>query len=138
MSIYLQLNAGVQGSHSWSGTGTEYPTEAGVVVFSASRKLLHINRQAARWLKLGGLAARRDRRDIGERLPLPDTVIDLFEDLLLIVRSRTEAEDWRQIEIAGLIPGSSHRLLLRGFGIPDKRGIAEARIVMTVEATPVD
>lgn len=138
MNINLELDAGVQGSHGWTGTGVAPPTGAGIVVFSASMKLVHINRQAAQWLQLGGFAGRRDRRDIGERLPLSDAVIDLFEDLLLIVRSRTETEDWRQIEIAGLITGPSHRLLLRGFGIPDKRGIAEARIVMTVEAAHVD
>lgn len=138
MNMNSELESRVQGAHEWTWAGADAPVGSGLLVFSASRELLHINRQAVQWLQLGGLACQGDGSDAREQQVLPDAVTYLFEELLHIVRGRTEAEDWRQIEITSLIRRPLQRLLLRGFGIPDKRGIKQARIVMTVEEAHLD
>mgnify|MGYP006874243817 CR=1 FL=1 len=106
MSINPEVEQSVPVSHDWTRSGVDIPAGLGIVVFSTSRELLHINRQAVRSLQLGGRFGQGRRRASREQASLPGAVTDLFDDLLLIVRARIEAEDWRQIEIAGLIPGS--------------------------------
>ena len=106
---------------------------SGLAIFSGSGDLLHINRQAAHWLRLDSRVGRGIANDQhGQETP-SRVLSSLRDDLLHIVSERTEATDWRRIEITSLIHVGSRRLLLRGFGIPDRKGMNEARIVLTIE-----
>ncbi len=135
-NIYFESRG--QRSRDLTLTVVEAPARSGVLEFTLSGELRYVDRQAVQWLQLDGRSGWGVERDGCVQQALPVEVTDLFEDLLHIVRVRTEGSDWRRIEITSLIRGPSHRLILRGFGIPDRRGITEARIVMTVEEARFD
>ena len=126
------------GRGSWIRTwlGDIAHMKCGLAIFSGSGELLHINRQAACWLRLGRRVGRDIANDQHGQGTASPVVTCLRDDLLHIVSARTEAADWRRIEITSLIHVGSRRLLLRGFGIPDRKGMTEARIVMTIEEAP--
>ena len=135
MNLDVERERGVQKTLDRTESVAGAPAGFGLLEFALSGELMYIDRKALQWLDVDGEAG---RQTILQARALPDAVTDLFEDLLLIVKERTEAEDWRRIEITSLICGASHRLLLRGFGIPDRRGTTAARVVITVEEACFD
>jgi hypothetical protein len=100
--------------------------------------LLHISRQASRWLRLDGGTDQLLQGRYLEPGSLPGAITCLMDELLRIVSERTVAADWRRIEITSVIRVHFRRLLLRGFGIPDERGIRKARVVMTIDEARLD
>jgi hypothetical protein len=112
MNINIELESGAQGSHDWTWAGADAPVGCGLVVLSSSMELLYINRQAVQLLQLPGIAGQGEGSGTREQQALPGAITSLFEELLHIVRGRTKAEDWRQIEITSLILRPLRRLLL--------------------------
>jgi hypothetical protein len=135
MTLMREIQDGALEAQSWFASPCS--AKSGLVVFSSSRELLHISREASRWLRPGG---RPDRLLDGYLEPgaLPGAVTCLLDELLHIVAERTVAADWRRIEITSVIHVHCRRLLLRGFGIPDERGVRKARVAMAVEEARLD
>ena len=111
----------------------DLPDGTGRLECSVSGELLSVNRDAARWLQLCGHAGQEEQANSRVWQRLPGVLVDLFEDLVCIIRARTDAEDWRRIQIISLVSWSSRRLVLQGFGIPSRQGVSAARIMMTLE-----
>lgn len=122
-----------QAPHVQAWNSADLPDGTGRVECSISGEVLCVDRDAARWLQLCGHASPDDQGNSRVRQGLPGALVDLFDDLVRIIRARTDAEDWRSIQIISLVSWSSRRLLLQGFGIPSRRGVSAARIMMTLE-----
>lgn len=133
MKINVEREARTQGLQAQTWTGAGLPDGIGRLECSVSGELLSVDRDAARWLRLCGHAGQEDRTNSQVWQRLPGVLVDLFEDLVCIIRTRTDAEDWRRIQIISLVSWSSRRLVLQGIGIPSRQGMSAARIMMTLE-----
>lgn len=106
---------------------------SGIVVLSASMQLLHMNRQASELakkinaLEYGGQAAKSAHG------VLPTALTELCSEIIKALHIRTEAKDWEQFELKRVAGDPNQPILLRGFGLPDRSGVQNARLVVTME-----
>jgi DNA-binding CsgD family transcriptional regulator len=106
---------------------------SGIVVLSASMQLLHMNRQASELSKKinevehGGNSAKFAYG------VLPAALTELCGEIIKALHIRTEAKDWEQFELKRIAGDPGQPILLRGFGLPDRGGIQNARLVVTME-----
>jgi DNA-binding CsgD family transcriptional regulator len=106
---------------------------SGIIVLSASMQLLHMNRQASDLSKKinaiehGGSSARSAHG------VLPTALTELCGEIIKALHTRTEAKDWEQFELKRVAGDPNQPILLRGFGLPDRGGIQNARLVVTME-----
>ena len=106
---------------------------SGIVVLSASMQLLHMNRQASELAKKinafeHGSSAARTAHGV-----LPTSVTELCGEIIKALHIRTEAKDWEQFELKRIAGDPNQPILLRGFGLPDRGGVQNARLVVTME-----
>lgn len=108
-------------------------TGPGIVVLSSSLQLLHMNRQAAE------LSTQINKAENGKEYKkiahgvLPAALTELCAEILKVLQVRTEAKDWEQFEVKRLAGNPARPILLRGFGLPERGGIQQSRIVITME-----
>ena len=108
-------------------------TGPGIVVLSSSMQLLHMNRQAAE------LSTQINKAENGKEYKkiahgvLPAALTELCAEILKVLQVRTEAKDWEQFEVKRLAGNPARPILLRGFGLPERGGIQQSRIVITME-----
>lgn len=108
-------------------------TGPGIVVLSSSMQLLHMNRQAAE------LSTQINKAENGKEYKkiahgvLPAALTELCTEILKVLQVRTEAKDWEQFEVKRLAGNPARPILLRGFGLPERGGIQQSRIVITME-----
>lgn len=133
MNISVEHEERIQALPSQTRSCADLPDGTGRLECSVSGDLISVDRDAARWLRLCGYASQDDQGNSRVRQRLPGALVDLFDDLVRIILARTDAEDWRGIQIISLVSWSSRRLLLQGFGIPSKQGVSAAQIMMTLE-----
>jgi hypothetical protein len=111
-------------------------SQAGFLVLSMSKRILHINRSAsALLLSLSGkdvLASGHDGIS-----SLPEILSDVFHAILAELEKRIAGEDWRQFEMRTLFPSSQGLLLARGIGIPDPTRRQQSRIVIMLQHDPL-
>jgi DNA-binding CsgD family transcriptional regulator len=58
---------------------------------------------------------------------------ELCGEIIKALHTRTEAKDWEQFELKRVAGDPNQPILLRGFGLPDRGGIQNARLVVTME-----
>ena len=128
----------VKESQSNMSRGTVLSGGPGIVVLSPSMKILSLNRQA-RFL-INGLASTtseaqqpNNRTDI-----LPPVLINLAGEILSVLRSRHEMKEKGLFEIRHSANGSGKPVLIRGVGVLNGEGVAQARIVLLLTGTGAD
>jgi len=105
----------------------------GIVVLSSSMQLLHMNRQAAELsTQINQAENGKENKKIAHGV-LPMAMTELCTEILKVLQVRTEAKDWEQFEVKRLAGDPAKPILLRGFGLPDRGGIQQSRIVITME-----
>ena len=102
------------------------PTSPGIVVLSASLQLLHMNRRARDMLtQLEGTSP-----SAGTKRALATPLHRHCQDILETMQDRMASNNWAQFYHHRTIGNSSHTSLVRGFGLPDRRGLRHSRIVL--------
>jgi hypothetical protein len=102
------------------------PPGPGVVVLSPSLQVLHMNRQAMVLLNQLKHTAQSVGAERAFSAPLHQPCRDITETL----QARLRSNNWEQFQLCRTIGDSPHRIVLKGFGIPDRRGLSHSRIVM--------
>ncbi|NJN36781.1 MAG: response regulator transcription factor [Nitrospiraceae bacterium] len=64
---------------------------------------------------------------------LPSALTELCTEVMKALQVRTEAKDWEQFELKRVAGDPNQPILLRGFGLPDRGGVQNARLVVTME-----
>lgn len=101
-------------------------TSPGIVVLSPSLQVLHMNRRAMALLNQLEYTAQSIGADRAVAAPLHQHCRDIIETL----RARLGSNNWEQFQQQRTIGDSTHSILLKGFGLPDRRGLAHSLIVM--------
>jgi len=97
----------------------------GIVVLSSCLQLLHMNRRArALLLQLDGTAQGGAEQAVAAHLHRHCQ--EIIETLL----ERLGSKNWEQFHQFGTIGDGTRSILLKGFGIPDRRGLSHSRIVL--------
>src|SRR5262245_43842010 len=103
----------------------------GIVVFSTSMQSLHMNRQASQLTKQineYGIETARTAQGV-----LPVASIKLCGEIMKALHDCTDVKDWEQFEIMRVAGNPDQPVVLKGFGLPDHRGVQYARLVVTLE-----
>ena len=106
---------------------------SGIVVLSASMQLLHMNRQASDLAKKINAVEHGDTAAKAAHGVLPTALTELCGEIIKALHIRTEAKDWEQFELKRVAGDPNHPILLRGFGLPDRGGLQNTRLVVTME-----
>ncbi|MCP9455342.1 MAG: LuxR C-terminal-related transcriptional regulator [Nitrospira sp.] len=106
---------------------------SGIVVMSASLQLLHMNHQALELAKKLNDVEQAGHSTKYAHGVLPTALTELCHEIIKALHVRTEAKDWEQFEIKRIVGDPNQPILLRGFGLPDRGGIHNARLVITME-----
>lgn len=101
-------------------------TGPGIVVLSFSSQVLHMNRRAMALLTQLEHAA----QSIGTERALTAPLHQHCQDITEAMQARLAANNWEQFHQYRTIGDSTHTILLRGFGLPDRRGLPHSRILM--------
>jgi len=101
-------------------------TGTGLVVLSPSLQVLHMNRRTMDLLARLERAAQR----IGTKRPLAAPRHQHGQDIIETMQERLVSNNWEQFHRYRTIGNSIHTILLKGFGLPDRRGLPHSRIVM--------
>jgi hypothetical protein len=107
--------------------------ESGMIVFSSSARILHMNEPARALMALFGTSHER----WPELTPdsMPSSLTEFCYDVLAQLRRRMEAHDWAQFEMRRVCHMVTPSLLLTGFGVPNSTD-HELRIVLTLTPLP--
>jgi len=113
------------------GPGMTVPPEGaqpGILIFSQKLQLIHINTRAFE------LMGHLEQTEIGPDTPIPLTSVqELRLVLLKTLNQRKEADLWDPFELDGATYDVGRRLLIRGFGIADRKSFEDSRIVIVLE-----
>ena len=127
------MNETLPGKNDSGDTIAEQRSGPGIVVLSTSMQLLHMNRQASELSKhINESEKSSEARKVASGV-LPKPLTELCSEIIKALQVRTEAKDWEQFEVKVLAGDPSRPILLRGFGLPDKAGVQQSRIVVTME-----
>ena len=101
-------------------------TGPGIVVLSSSLQVLHMNRRAMALLT----QLERTGQSIGTEWALTEPLHQHCQDIIETLQSRLGANNWEQFQQYRMIGNSTNTILLKGFGLPDQRGLPHSRIVI--------
>ena len=101
-------------------------TGHGIVVLSPSLQVLHINQRAMVLLN----QLEQTIQVVGAERTVAAPLHQHCQDIIETLRSRLESNNWERFQHYRTIGASPHSILLKGFGIPDPRGLSYSRIVM--------
>jgi hypothetical protein len=101
-------------------------TAPGIVVLSPSLQVLHMNRQAMVLLNQLEPAGQSVGAERTVAAPLHKHCQEIIETL----KARVKSNNWEQFQQYRMIGGSTNTILLKGFGLPDQRGLSYSRIVV--------
>ncbi len=101
-------------------------SEPGIVVFSSSLDLLHMNKRAFQILtQFGGAAS-----GLGAKPELTAPLHPLCQDIIEAMRERQATNKGEAFLNSRMIGNTTSRVSLKGFGLPDPRGMPHSRIVI--------
>ena len=100
----------------------------GILILSTSGRLLYKDRRA--WELCAALDVSGGEVSL-KTLPLP--VQELCGEINKLLQVRTDAKDWEQFRVKRVFEVSGQQLLLSGLGLPDRHGLQQSRILITVE-----
>jgi len=101
-------------------------TGPGVVVLSPSLQVLHMNHRALVLLNQLEHTAQSAGTEWAVAAPLHQNCQAIIETM----QARIGSNNWDQFLLCSTIGDSTHTIALRGFGLPDRRGLSYSRIVM--------
>jgi hypothetical protein len=107
--------------------------DSGMIVFSSSARILHMNGPARVLMALFGTSHERWPQMAPESMP--SILTEFCYDVLAQLRRRIEAQDWAQFEMRRICHMVTPSLLLTGFGVPNSAG-REIRIILTLDPLP--
>ena len=106
---------------------------SGMIVFSSSARILHMNGPARTLMTLFGTSYELWPHMATESMP--SILTEFCYDVLAQLQSRIEAQDWAQFEMRRICHMVTPSLLLTGFGVPDSTN-HEIRIILTLNPLP--
>src|SRR5712691_1278054 len=101
----------------------------GILLLSPALQLIHMNRRA--W-ELSGKITQAENGKAATGV-LPTAVTELCAEVITSLQVRTVAKDWEQVQIRRLVGDAKPPVLLRAFGLPDRGGVQQARILILME-----
>jgi hypothetical protein len=101
-------------------------TGPGVVVLSPSLQLLHINRRAVALLN----QLEHTAQSIGSERAIVAPLHQPCQNIIETLQARLRSNNWEQFQQCRTIGDSPHTIVLKGFGLPDRRGLSHSRIAM--------
>ena len=101
-------------------------TGPGIVVLSSTLQVLHMNRRALVLLNQLEHAGQSVGVERTVAAPLHQHCRDIIETL----QARLNSNNLEQFQQYSMIGGSTNRIFLKGFGLPDQRGLSYSRIVL--------
>ena len=105
-------------------------TAPGIVVLSPSLHLLHMNRRALALLTPLNGTVHETAQNIGADRAIAAPLHQHGQDIMQTMQARLAADNWEPFHQYSLIGDSTGQILLKGFGLPDRKGAAHSRIVM--------
>ena len=105
-------------------------TAPGIVVLSPSLHLLHMNRRALALLTPFNGTVHETTQSIGANRAVAAPLHQHGQDIIQTMQTRLAADNWEPFHQYSLIGDSTGQILIKGFGLPDRRGAAHSRIVM--------
>lgn len=108
---------------------TEQRTSLGIMVFSSTCRVLYANQAAYHFLKV------LNRLENGHATDgaLPASIAHLFDEMLKSLESRITNRDQKPLEARRLLVGQDQPVLLQVFELPDRLGLQQSRVVITME-----
>jgi DNA-binding CsgD family transcriptional regulator len=110
----------------------------GILILTSSTQLLYKDRRA--WELCAEISNRTDsprtdspHTDSPANTVIPTQVTELCEEVAKLLHIWTDAKDWEQIRIKRVIGNPDRPILLCGLGIPDRHGLQQSRILITME-----
>ncbi|TKB88409.1 MAG: hypothetical protein E8D41_15470 [Nitrospira sp.] len=107
--------------------------DSGMIVFSSSARILHMNGPARTLMSLFGTSHEHWPQVAPESLP--SIITEFCLDVLAQLRRRIEAQDWTQFEMRRTCHMVTPSLLLTGFGVPSS-STREIRVILTLTPLP--
>lgn len=101
-------------------------TGPGIVVLSTSFELLHMNRRAMALLTQGEHPA----QSLGTEQAVTAPLHQHYQDILETLQARLAANNREPFHQYRTVGDSTSSILLKGFGLPDRRGLPHSRIVI--------
>ena len=106
---------------------------SGMIVFSSSARILHMNGPARALMALFGTS-----HDLWLHMTpesMPSILTEFCYDVLARLQRRIEAQDWAQFEMRRICHMVTPSLLLTGFGVPNSTN-REIRVILTLIPMP--
>ena len=103
--------------------------DSGMIVFSSSARILHMNGPARALMALFGTSHELWPQMAPESLPF--ILTEFCYDVLAQLQHRIEAQDWAQFEMRRICHMVTPSVLLTGFGVPTSIN-NEIRVILTL------
>ncbi len=103
--------------------------DTGMIVFSSSACILHMNGPAGALMALFGKSYELWPQMAPESMP--SILTEFCHDILAELRRRIETQDWAQFEMRRICHMVTPSLLLTGFGVPNSTN-RELRVILTI------
>jgi len=107
--------------------------DSGMIVFSSSGRILHMNGPARALMALFGTSHELWPQIAPESMP--SILTEFCYDVLAQLQRRIEAQDWAQFERRRICHMVTPSLLLTGFGVPNLTN-GEIRVILTLTPLP--
>jgi hypothetical protein len=107
--------------------------DSGMIVFSSSARILHMNGPARALMALFGKSHELWPQMAPESMP--SILTEFCYAVLAQLQRRIEAQDWAQFEMRRICHMVTPSLLLTGFGVPNSTN-RELRIILTLTLLP--
>jgi hypothetical protein len=107
--------------------------DSGMIVFSSSGRILHMNGPARALMALFGTSHERWPQMAPESMP--SILTEFCEDVLVQLRHQVKAQDWAQFEIRRICHMVTPPILLTGFGVPNSTN-RDIRVILTLTPMP--
>jgi DNA-binding CsgD family transcriptional regulator len=101
----------------------------GILLLSPALQLMHMDRRA--WELSGKIMLAQN--GMSATGVLPTAVTELCAEVITALQIRTDAKDWEQVQLRRLVSPPNPPVLLRAFGLPDRGGVQQARILIMME-----
>jgi len=108
-------------------------TGPGIVVLSPNQEVLFMNRRAMVLLN----QLEHTAQSIGTERDVAAPLRQHCQDIIETLQARLGSNNWEQFQQSFTIGDSPHTILLKGFGLPDRRGLSHSRIVMLLSSRAV-
>ena len=101
-------------------------TAPGIVVLSPSLQVLHMNRRAMVLLN----QLEHTGQSVGTERTVAAPLHQHCQEIIETLQARLKLNNLEQFQQYRMIGGSTNTILLKGFGLPDQRGLPYSRIVV--------